>query len=80
MWMVLGEWLVKVHNAFDFIPETLHKTFGIIFKYLEKNQINKEKFQLLGVSSLILAVKFHENKRPKLPTFVKICDNCYPAQ
>ncbi|KRX04995.1 Cyclin-like protein [Pseudocohnilembus persalinus] len=74
---ILIDWLVDVHLKFKLVPETLYMTVNLIDRYLETNQTNRSKLQLVGVTSLFIASKYEEIYPPDLKDFVYVCDNAY---
>ena len=80
MRQILIDWLIEVHRKFKLQPETLFSTINIIDIFLEKKQISRNKFQLLGVTSLFISSKFHEIEVPHIKNFVYITDNSYTIE
>jgi G2/mitotic-specific cyclin-B, other len=74
---ILIDWLVDVHLKFKLLPETLFLTTQIIDRFLEKIEINRNKLQLVGVTSLFIACKYEEIYPPELKDFVYITDKAY---
>ena len=74
---ILIDWLIDVHRKFKMVPETLFLAVHIIDKYLEKCQISRHSFQLLGTSALFVASKYEEIYPPGLKDFADITDNTY---
>ena len=74
---ILVDWLVEVHFRFSFKRKTLFQTIYIIDLFLSKKIIEKVKFQLLGVASLLISCKENEIFYPKIVEFVNITDNAY---
>ena len=74
---ILIDWLINVHLTFRFKPETLYITVYIIDSFLDKNQVNKNKFQLVGITALLIACKYHEIEFPKITEFNYITNNIY---
>lgn len=74
---IVIDWLVDVHRKFKMRMETLFITISIMDRYLEKNQIRKEIFQLVAASSLFIAAKYEEIYPPALEDFVYICADTY---
>ena len=74
---VLFDWIIDVHYKFKFTDETLFMTQDIIDRYLSINQISKTKFQLLGITAMLIACKHEEINLPKIDDFVYITDNAY---
>jgi hypothetical protein len=77
---VLIDWLSEVHLKFKFIPETLFSTVNLIDRFLSKKIISKNKLQLVGVGSLIIACKYEEIYCPNLNDFVFITDKAYTKE
>ena len=55
---ILIDWLIEVHEVFRHQPETLYITVYIIDSFLDKNQVKKDKFQLVGITALLIACKY----------------------
>lgn len=77
---ILIDWLVDVHLRFKLVPETLFLTTTLIDRYLEKVEINRNKLQLIGVTSLFIASKYEEIYPPELKDFVDITDKAYSKE
>ena len=52
---ILIDWLLKVHEKFKLLPETLYLTINIIDRYLSKEVISRKILQLVGVTALHIA-------------------------
>lgn len=74
---IVIDWLVDVHRKFKMRMETLFIAISIMDKYLEKNHIRKEIFQLVATTSLFIAAKYEEIYPPSLDDFVYICADTY---
>ena len=74
---ILVDWIIDVHFKFCFTDETLFMTVSIIDRYLSINQITRSKFQLLGITALMIACKHEEIDLPKIDDFIYITDNAY---
>ena len=57
---ILIDWLVEVHLKFKLMPETLYLTVNLIDRFLEKEQIMRNKLQLVGVTAMFMASKYEE--------------------
>lgn len=40
---ILIDWLVEVHLKFKLVPESLYLTINLIDRYLEKEQVHRQK-------------------------------------
>ena len=74
---ILIDWLVDVHLKFKLVTETLFLTVNLIDRYLERNQIMRNKLQLVGVASMLIACKYEEILSPEIKDFVYITDRAY---
>ena len=74
---ILIDWIIDVHYKFGFTDETLYMTVLIIDRYISYKPIQKMKFQLLGITALLLSCKHEEIVIPKIEDFIYITDNAY---
>ena len=80
MRIILIDWLIEVHLKFKLLPETLFLTINFIDRYLQKNQTQRDKLQLIAVSCLLIACKYEEIYPPEISSFVYITDNAYKKE
>ena len=52
---VLIDWLVEVAEEYKLLPDTLYLTISYIDRFLSLNVLNRQRLQLLGVSSMLIA-------------------------
>lgn len=52
---VLVDWLVEVAEEYKLVSDTLYLTISYIDRFLSFNVLNRQKLQLLGVSSMLIA-------------------------
>ncbi|KAL1110189.1 hypothetical protein AAG570_008266 [Ranatra chinensis] len=77
---VLIDWLVEVQVQYKLMQETLHLSVGILDRFLQEvPRIQKEKFQLVGITCLFIACKFEEMYPPELNDFVYVTDSAYTS-
>ena len=74
---ILIDWLVEVHLKFKLMVETLYLTVNLIDRFLEKEQITRNKLQLVGVTAMFIASKYEEIYAPECRDFVYISDKAY---
>ncbi|KAL5559116.1 hypothetical protein UlMin_035327 [Ulmus minor] len=74
---VLVDWLVEVAEEYKLGSETLYLSVSYIDRFLSLNTISRQKLQLLGVSSLLIASKYEEITPPGVVEFCYITDNTY---
>lgn len=77
---ILVDWLVDVHIKFKLRPETLFLTINLIDRYLEKVTVPRQKLQLVGVSSMLIACKYEEIYAPETKDFVVVTDKAYTKE
>jgi hypothetical protein len=74
---ILVDWIIDVHYKFGFSDETLFMTVLIIDRYISVKHISKIRFQLLGITAMLIACKHEEINLPKIDDFIYITDNAY---
>ncbi len=74
---ILIDWLIEVHDKLNFKQETLYITIYMIDSYLSKKRIEKRRFQLLGITALLIATKLNEIYFRKIGDYVLLTDNAY---
>jgi len=77
---ILIDWLVEVHMKFRLLPETLYLCVNIIDRYLSLEQVYRNRLQLVGVTSLLIACKYEEMYPPEVKDCVYITDRAYTRQ
>ena len=77
---ILVSWLVEVHLKFKLLPETLFLTINLVDRYTEKKQIVRLNYQLLGITSMLIASKYEEIYAPEIRDFVYITDKAYTRE
>ena len=65
---------------FKLLPETLFLTINIIDRYLTTEKIKRDKLQLLGVASMLIASKYEEIYPPEVRDFVYITQKTYSKE
>ena len=74
---ILIDWLIDVHLKYKLVPQTMYIAVNLIDRYLEKNETNRSKLQLVGVTAMFIACKYEEIYPPELKDFVYITDGAY---
>ncbi|XP_049398414.1 G2/mitotic-specific cyclin C13-1-like [Solanum stenotomum] len=74
---VLVDWLVEVIDEYKLLSDTLYLTVSYIDRFLSVNVIPRQKLQLLGVSSMLIAAKYEEISPPDVGEFCYITDSTY---
>lgn len=68
---ILVDWLVEVAEEYKLLPDTLYLSISYIDRFLSANVINRQKLQLLGVASMLIAS--YAPKFRALEKFVSAC-------
>ena len=78
---IVVNWMIEVHDRFKLLPDTLYLSVIIFDRYMSivKN-IKKERLQLIGVTSLLIACKYEEIFSPEIRDFVCILDRTYEKE
>ena len=71
---------VQVHLKFKLRHETLFLTVNILDRFLATQKVNRQRLQLVGVVSLMIAAKYEEIYPPEVRDYVYICDNAYTRE
>ncbi|XP_020593600.1 cyclin-A3-1-like [Phalaenopsis equestris] len=74
---ILVDWLVEVAEEYKLLSDTLYLAVSYVDRFLSCNAVDKQKLQLLGVSSVLIASKYEEIEPPKVKDFCYITDNTY---
>ncbi|KAL2241015.1 UNVERIFIED_CONTAM: putative cyclin-A3-1 [Sesamum indicum] len=77
---ILIDWLVEVAEEYKLLSDTLYLTVSYIDRFLSVNAINRQRLQLLGVSSMLIASKYEEISPPHVEDLCYITDNTYTTE
>lgn len=77
---ILIDWLIDVHIKFKLRAETLFLTVNLIDRYLEKVTVPRQKLQLVGVASMLIACKYEEIYAPETKDFVVVTDKAFTKE
>jgi hypothetical protein len=77
---ILIDWLIEVHLKFKLRHETLFLTVNILDRFLAVQKVARQRLQLVGVTSLMIAAKYEEIYPPEVRDYVYICDNAYSRE
>ncbi|CAH1393753.1 unnamed protein product [Nezara viridula] len=74
----LIDWLHDVQIHCQFLLETFHLAVSILDRYLQvSGVIQRRNFQLVGITSMLLACKFEEIHYPEISDIIYLTDNTY---
>lgn len=71
------DWLVDVHKNFCMKPDSLFLAVNIIDRYFSLQQVERSKWQLVGVVALLIARRDEAIHPPNVGDFAYITDNTY---
>jgi cyclin B len=78
---IIVNWIIDVHDRFKLLPDTLFLSIIIFDRYMSIiNNIDKNKLQLIGVTSLLIACKYEEIFSPEIRDFICILDREYEKE
>ena len=78
---IIVNWMIEVHDRFKLLPDTLFLGVIIFDRYMSIiNDIDKNKLQLIGVISLLIACKYEEIFSPEMRDFICILDREYEKE
>jgi cyclin A len=69
--------LSQVSEEYKLVPDTLYLTVYLIDRFLSQNYIERQRLQLLGITSMLVASKYEEICAPRVEEFCFITDNTY---
>ncbi|OAF70773.1 hypothetical protein A3Q56_01495 [Intoshia linei] len=73
----LCEWLYNIGYAFEVCNNTILMALRLIEKFLHRQVCPVTQFQLLGVTCLLISIKFQERYVPELEDILPMCDASY---
>ncbi|XP_041039155.1 cyclin-O [Carcharodon carcharias] len=73
----LVSWLIPVHRYFNFSFESMCLTVNIMDRFLQTTPVASDCFQLVGVTSLLLACKQVEVHPPKIKQLLSLCCDAF---
>nr|XP_023026921.1 G2/mitotic-specific cyclin-B-like [Leptinotarsa decemlineata] len=77
---ILVDWLVEIHFHFNMHQETLHLCVSIVDRYLQETKVmERDVFQLVGASALLVAAKYERTYIPRVYEFKFLCASLYSS-
>lgn len=77
---ILVDWLVEVSEEYKLHTETLFLSINYIDRFLSRNNVQRGKLQLVGITCMLVAAKYEEIYPPSVEDFVYISDNAYTRE
>ncbi|XP_063818207.1 cyclin-O [Pseudophryne corroboree] len=76
----LISWLIPVHRHFNLGFESLCLTVSILDRFLSCTPVAADCFQLVGVTSLLIACKQVETRPPRVKQLLALCCNTFSSE
>uniref|UniRef100_UPI00398F522A cyclin-O n=1 Tax=Pristiophorus japonicus TaxID=55135 RepID=UPI00398F522A len=76
----LVSWLIPVHRYFNFSFESMCLTVNIMDRFLQTTPVASDCFQLVGVTSLLLACKQVEVYPPRIKQLLALCRDAFTRE
>ena len=77
---ILNNWLIEVHDKFNYNEQTLFICINLIDRYLSIKKIERANYQLVGICALFIACKHEEINLPNPKDFLFITENAYSKE
>ena len=77
---VLINWLLEIQEKLNLSERTLFLSVNIVDRVMQHRPIQRNRLQLLGVTSFFLASKFEDQIPPHLSQIVQFCDGIYSKE
>ena len=74
---VVIEWLSYINHYFNQSNETLFMCINIMDRYISKKRISLDIYQLVGISSYLIASKYEDTETPSIEELIYISKNKY---
>ena len=77
---MLIDWVIEVHRVFNFKEKSLFVAVQLIDRYLSKNKIKLDEFQLIAITCINIASKHEEVIFPIIANYISVCGNKITAE
>lgn len=74
---ILVDWLMEVGLEYRLSSDTLFTSVAFIDRFLSLKDVKRNKLQLVGITSMLVASKYEEIYAPQVDEFCFITDNTY---
>ena len=74
---VVIEWLSYISHHFSLSNETLFMCINIMDRYISKKKISLDIYQLVGITSYLIASKYEDRNSPSIEELIYISKNIY---
>ena len=77
---ILVDWLVEVGLEYRLSSDTLFMSVAFVDRFLSLKDVKRNKLQLVGITSMLVASKYEEIYAPQVDEFCFITDNTYERE
>lgn len=77
---ILFNWLLEIQFKFELKTRTIFLAANIFDRFLQYQQVSKDRLQLIGITCFWIASKYEDIYPPELKELVHLCDQLYTAQ
>ena len=77
MRMILVDWLIQVQHHLRLSQESLYLSVSILDYVLHKRDVDPDKLQLVGITSLLIATKIEEYYPAEITKLLHLTENSY---
>ena len=76
---IIYQWLVKNNHKWKLNDDTVFMAMNIMDRYISKNKVENSEFQLVGISSYLIASKYEDIYPPYIEDLSQICNFIYTS-
>merc|ERR1712029_589016 len=77
MRMILVDWLIQVQHHLRVSQESLYLSVSILDYVLHKRDVDPDRLQLVGITSLLIATKIEEYYPAEINKLLHLTENSY---
>ena len=75
---ILVNWLILIQVELGLLPETLQCSVSLVDRFMANTrQLVISEFQLVGVTAMLIASKFHEIRSPTISDFLQLTEDSF---
>ena len=76
---IIFQWLVKNNHKWKLNDDTIFLAMNIMDRYISKYKVENSQFQLVGISSYLIASKYEDIYHPYIEELSQICNFIYTS-
>ena len=77
---ILVNWLITIQVELHLLPETLQCTVSLVDRFMACSKqcgLQISEFQLIGITAMLIACKFHEIHKPAISDFLRLTEDSF---